>query len=32
VDSIQSCRAVVEAFMLEFADALEDVQRLRETG
>jgi NAD(P)H-dependent flavin oxidoreductase YrpB (nitropropane dioxygenase family) len=28
VDSIPSCRQVVESFMTEFADALEDLQRL----
>ena len=28
VDSVQSCRSVVEAFMREFAEALEDMQAL----
>jgi NAD(P)H-dependent flavin oxidoreductase YrpB (nitropropane dioxygenase family) len=32
VDSIPTCRQVVSAFMTEFAEALEDMQRLTETG
>jgi NAD(P)H-dependent flavin oxidoreductase YrpB (nitropropane dioxygenase family) len=32
VDSIPSCRQVVAAFMIEFADALEDMRMLSETG
>ena len=28
VDSVQSCRAVVEAFMTEFAEALDDMAGL----
>jgi hypothetical protein len=30
VDSVLSCRAVVEAFIGEFADAMEEMQRLAE--
>ena len=32
VDSIPTCRQVVSDFMTEFAEALEDMQRLTETG
>jgi hypothetical protein len=32
VDTIPTCRQVVAAFMTEFAEALEDMQRLSEAG
>ena len=32
VDAIPNCRQVVAAFMTEFAEALEDMRRLSETG
>jgi NAD(P)H-dependent flavin oxidoreductase YrpB (nitropropane dioxygenase family) len=32
VDSIPTCRQVVAAFMTEFAEALDDMQRLSEAG
>ena len=32
VEDIPSCRQVVTAFMSEFAEALEDMQRLAEAG
>jgi NAD(P)H-dependent flavin oxidoreductase YrpB (nitropropane dioxygenase family) len=32
VDSVPTCRQVIATFMTEFAEALEDMQRLSETG
>ncbi|MEA2772102.1 MAG: hypothetical protein QOD93_5064, partial [Acetobacteraceae bacterium] len=32
VDDIPSCRQVVAGFMTEFAEALEEMQRLSEAG
>ena len=32
IDSIPTCRQVVSGFMTEFAEALEDMRRLTETG